>query len=199
MNGEGEFEVGGGLSVKLKQTTHYPWDGKVELAVTPERTGTFVVRLRVPGWCRGYKVKVGGESLFGTDALTERGYLVLNREWSQGDSIVLELDMPVEVVRARPEVEANRGRLAIQRGPILYCLEQTDNPDSSFDSRIFSARERLQINHLPDLLGGVTVLTGREAEGNHCRFIPYYAWDNREPGYMQVWIREAEDRQLYLY
>ncbi|MBB6674827.1 glycoside hydrolase family 127 protein [Cohnella nanjingensis] len=199
MNGEAEFEVGNGLNVKLKQTTNYPWDGKIELAVNPERTGKFVIRLRVPGWCRGYKLKVGGESLFGAEALNDRGYLALDREWSQGDSIVLELDMPVEVVRARAEVEANRGRLAIQRGPIIYCMEQADHPASSFDSRTFLAREKLQINHRPDLLGGVTVLTGRDGEGSPCLFIPYYAWDNREQGFMQVWIREAEDRQLYIY
>lgn len=199
MNGEAEFEVGNGLNVKLKQTTNYPWDGKIELAVNPERTGKFVIRLRVPGWCRGYKLKVRGESLFGAEALTDQGYLVLDRKWSQGDSIVLELDMPVEVVRARAEVEANRGRVAIQRGPIIYCMEQADNPESSSDNCTFLAREKLQINHHPDLLGGVTVLTGRDGEGSRCLFIPYYAWDNREPGFMQVWIREAEDRQLYIY
>ncbi|MCC3372094.1 glycoside hydrolase family 127 protein [Cohnella sp. REN36] len=199
MNSEAEFEIGNGLIVKLKQTTNYPWDGKIELAVHPERTGKFVIRFRVPGWCRGYKLKIGGESLFEAEALTDQGYLILDRKWSQGDSIVLELDMPVEVVRAREEVEANRGRLAIQRGPIVYCIEQADNPDLTYDTFTLSAREPLNIRYHPDLLGGVTVLMGKEENGKPCLLIPYYAWDNREEGFMQVWIREGENQRLYLY
>lgn len=199
MNGEAEFEVGNGLNVKLKQTTNYPWDGKVELEVNPERTGTFVVRLRIPGWCKGYKVRFGGESLSGAEALTDRGYLALEREWSKGDTLVLELDMPVEVVRARAEVEADRGRMAIQRGPIVYCAEQSDNPNLTYDAFALSALEPLNICYRPDLLGGITVLMGKEENGKPILLIPYYAWDNREEGFMQVWIREVENRPLYLY
>lgn len=198
MNGEAEFEVGTGLNVKLKQTTSYPWGGKIELTVNPERTGKFVIRLRVPGWCRGYKLKVCGAPFFGTEALTDRGYLILDRQWSPGDSIVLELDMPVEVVRARAEVEADRGRIAIQRGPIVYCAEQADNPDLSYDTFALSAREPLNICYRPDLLGGVTILMGKEENGKPCLLIPYYAWDNREEGFMQIWIREVENQPLYL-
>lgn len=199
MNSEAEFETVDGLVVKLKQTTNYPWDGRIELAVHPEREENFVIRLRVPDWCRGYKLKVGGESLFEAGALTDRGYLIVDRKWSQGDVIVLELDMPVEIVRAREEVEANRGRLAIQRGPVVYCAEQADNPDLTYDAFTLSAREPLNIHYRPDLLGGVAVLTGRAGEGQPCRLIPYYAWNNREAGFMQVWIREADDRRLYVY
>ncbi|WP_168119616.1 beta-L-arabinofuranosidase domain-containing protein [Paenibacillus sp. HB172176] len=198
LNGEAEFEAGNGLIVKLKQTTNYPWDGKIELAVNPEQTGKFVVRLRIPGWCRGYKLKVGEESLVGAEALTERGYLILDRQWSSGDSISLELDMPVEVVRARAEVEADRGRLAIQRGPIVYCAEQADNREFTYDTFAISAQEPLNILYRPDLLGGVTVLMGKEENGKPCLLIPYYAWDNREEGFMQVWIREVENQRLYI-
>ncbi|WP_123042077.1 glycoside hydrolase family 127 protein [Cohnella candidum] len=199
MNGEAEFEIGNGLNVKLKQTTYYPWDGKIELAVNPERTGKFAVRLRVPGWCRGYKLEVCGAPLFGAEALTDRGYLILDRQWSPGDSIVLQLDMPVEVVRARAEVEANRGRLAIQRGPVVYCMEQADNPELNDDAFALSPRDPFHICYRPDLLGGVTLMTGKEENGKPCVLIPYYAWDNREKGFMQVWIREVENQLLYLY
>jgi DUF1680 family protein len=197
MNGEAEFVVGSGLGVKLKQTTSFPWSGKVELTVDPESSGYFSILLRVPGWCRGFQVMVGGESLSGAEALTEQGYLVLGRNWSQGDTIVLELDMPVEMVRAKQEVQENRGRIAIQRGPIVYCIEQTDNVAASYDEYTFSTNESLQVEHMPELLGGVTVLRGKDGEGRPCQFIPYYAWDNREPGFMQVWIREAEEQGLY--
>ncbi|MEK4510080.1 glycoside hydrolase family 127 protein [Paenibacillus anaericanus] len=197
MNGEAKFVIESGLNVKLKQTTQYPWDGKVKLSVNPESSGFLSIRLRVPGWCRGYKVQVGGKYLSRVEAQTEQGYIVISRTWSQDDTIVLELDMPVEIVRARQEVSENIGRIAIQRGPIVYCLEQTDNSELSYDEYTFSAHERLQVDHLPELLGGVTILVGKNGEGKPCEFIPYYAWDNREPGFMQVWVREAEDEGLY--
>lgn len=199
MNGEAEFEVAGQLRVKLKQTTNYPWDGRIELEVDPERTSKFVIRLRVPGWCRGYRLMIGGRSLSGAEALTDRGYLVLDREWSQGDSVALELDMPVAIVRARAEVEADRGRIAVQRGPVVYCAEQADNPDLTYDAFALSANEPFHASYRSDLLGGVTVLTVQEETGRPCVLIPYYAWDNRGGGFMQVWIREARNQNLYFY
>ncbi len=199
MNGETALEVNSGITVKLKQTTTYPWDGRIELMVSPDRADKFTIRLRVPSWCRGYKLTVLGEGMPCSGGSIDNGYLVLNRHWTSGDSIVLELVMPVEVVRSSPEVEANRGRLALQRGPIVYCMEQTDNPELSYDDFALVANEPLSIEHREDLLGGVTTLRGKLAKGNPCLFIPYYAWDNREAGFMQVWVREVEDRHLYRY
>jgi len=199
LNGEAEFQVASGLEVKLTQTTNYPWDGRIKLDINPEQTDTFVIRLRIPDWCRGFNLQVGGEHLYGAELRTEQGYLILERQWSQGDSIVLELDMPVEIVRARAEVDANRGRLAVQRGPVVFCVEQADNPHLTYDAFTLSAREPLHIQYRPELLGGVTVLAGKEESGKLCQLIPYYAWDNREAGFMQVWIREADRQQLYMY
>ncbi|UVI30713.1 glycoside hydrolase family 127 protein [Paenibacillus spongiae] len=199
MNGEAALEVKNGTNVKVKQSTAYPWDGRIELTVSPDRADRFAVRLRVPGWCRGYKLTVPDGQVPGSEGLVDNGYLVLDRHWMPGDNVILELDMPVGVVRSRPEVEANQGRLALQRGPIVYCMEQTDNPELSCDDFTLAAREPLSVEHREDLLGGVTVLRGKAAEGKSCLFIPYYAWDNREAGFMQVWVREAEDRHLYRY
>ncbi|WP_438495997.1 glycoside hydrolase family 127 protein [Paenibacillus sp. IHBB 3054] len=199
MNGEAEIVMESGLGVKLKQTTQYPWNGKIELAVEADKSDFFSIYLRIPGWCRGYKVKVGGKFLPGVEALTKRGYIAIHRAWSQNDTIELELDMPVEIIQARPEVLENQGRIAIQRGPIVYCLEQLDNSPLSYDEYSFSAHETLLVDHQPELLGGVTVLKGKNGEGRPCQFIPYYAWDNRESGYMQVWIRKAEDKGLYSF
>jgi len=199
MNGEAEFVLGSGLDVKLKQSTRYPWAGRIELEVNPEASAKFSIRLRVPEWCRGYRLQVGDASLAGAEALMDQGYLVLDRNWSPGDTVVLELDMPVEMVRTKPEVEADRGRVALQRGPIVYCVEQTDHPGFSYDEFSFAAGAKLQVEHRPGLLGGVTVLRSRDGRGRPCQFIPYYAWDNREPGFMQVWIREQEESSLYSY
>ncbi|OMF36921.1 hypothetical protein BK133_08390 [Paenibacillus sp. FSL H8-0548] len=199
INSEAEFLVRDGVSVKLNQKTQYPWNGKIELTVDAEKSSYFSIRMRVPDWCRGYNVQVGGEKISGLEALTEQGYVVLSRNWSQGDTIVLELDMPVEIVRAKQEVQENRGRIAIQRGPIVYCMEQADHAELSYDEYTFSAGERLYVDHMPELLGGVTVLRGKDGNGKPFQFIPYYAWDNREPGFMQVWIREKEEPGLYSY
>ncbi|WP_219834130.1 glycoside hydrolase family 127 protein [Paenibacillus sp. R14(2021)] len=188
-----------GAKVEMVQSTAYPWDGRIVLTVSPEQAGNFTVRLRLPGWCRGYRVSAQGEHVTGTEALAEKGYIVLNRHWTPGDTIELALDMPVETVRSRSEVEANRGRIAIQRGPVVYCAEQADNAGLDYDGFALSAQEPFAAEHRGELLGGVTVLHGRESEGKPCVLVPYYAWDNREAGFMQVWVREAEDRRLYRF
>jgi DUF1680 family protein len=197
INSEGALEIAEGLTVNLKQETAYPWDGRIELTVNPEREINFTIRLRVPDWCRSYKLTIGGENIASLDMITDRGYLVLERLWSPNDLIVLELDMPVEALRTKSEVEANRGRIAIQRGPIVYCMEQADNLDLTYDSFKISAFEPLKMSYHSDLLGGVTVLSGKEDTGKPCLWIPYYAWDNREAGFMQVWIQEQENQRLY--
>ncbi|MEK5030182.1 beta-L-arabinofuranosidase domain-containing protein [Paenibacillus sp. FSL R7-0302] len=196
MNSEAELRLAGGLDVRLKLSTRYPWDGRIELEVNPAASAEFSIRLRVPEWCSGYRVEAGGA---GPEALTDKGYLVLDRKWSPGDKVVLELDMPVNKVRARPEVEADRGRVAVQRGPVVYCLEQTDHPGLSYDGYSMPSGAKFRVEHLPELLGGVTVLLSRDKDGRPLRFIPYYAWDNREPGFMQVWVREREGSGLYGY
>ncbi|MFB9274132.1 glycoside hydrolase family 127 protein [Cohnella cellulosilytica] len=199
VRGEAEITLENGIGVKLKQATAFPWSGTIELEVSPETSGAFAIRLRVPEWCRGYRVQVCGEVLSGAEASVERGYLSIERHWSAGDTILLELDMPVEVVRSRQEVQENEGRIALQRGPIVYCVEQADHAELDYDEMTFSARDRLLREYRNELLGGVVTLQGKDGKGRPCRFIPYYAWDNREPGFMQVWIREPEEERLYSY
>ncbi|MBP3964032.1 glycoside hydrolase family 127 protein [Paenibacillus sp. DLE-14] len=198
MSGDAVISYGEGQQVRLQQTTNYPWQGSIAITVEPEREEEFVIRLRLPDWCRGYSLRIGGEKVL---ALPVRGYLEVNRKWTAGEVIELVLDMPVELVRARYEVEANRGRVALQRGPIVYCMEEVDNSNLAFDESAITDRDSIYIDHEPELLGGITVLTvsGREAGATPLRFIPYYAWDNRDPGYMQVWIREQETTHLYRY
>jgi Uncharacterized protein conserved in bacteria len=197
LSSETTVQLAGGSSVTLAQTTAYPWDGRVELRVNPEQSDEFAVRLRLPGWCGSYRIYAQGEAVTGAEALAENGYLVLKRNWLPGDTVVLELDMPVNAVRSREEVEVNRGRIAFQRGPVVYCIEQTGNEELDYDGFAFKAAEPFVVEYAGDQLGGVTVLRGRTDDGRPCELIPYYAWDNREAGFMQVWVREAEDRGLY--
>ena len=117
----------GGQSLTLNVETDYPWDGKVVLKPELEHPARFELRLRVPGWCRGAAVSVNGQGI--TEPKKERGYIVLEREWKNGDMVELNLPMPVERVAAHPNVIADAGQLAIQRGPLVYCLEACDQAD----------------------------------------------------------------------
>ncbi|MGO4111113.1 glycoside hydrolase family 127 protein [Paenibacillus sp. YAF4_2] len=197
LSSETTVEVENAGKVLIAQSTTYPWNGHISVSISPEQVSEFTVRLRLPGWCRSYQVFAQDERVQGVEALAEKGYLVLKRHWAPGDTIELEMDIPVEVVRSRPEVKENRGRIAFQRGPVVYCLEQSSNTGLSYDDFAMNAHEPFVTEHREEMLGGVTVLRGKTAEGAPCELTPYYAWDNREAGFMQIWLREAEDRNLY--
>jgi DUF1680 family protein len=197
----------GETPVTLRQQTRYPWDGAVTITVEPERPLAFGLRLRVPGWCRGARVTLNGEPV--RDAPLQSGYLLLDREWRPGDTVALDLPMPVERVRANPNVGHDAGRVALQRGPLVYCLEAADN--NVPPQRILVRSDApLDARFEPDLLGGVSVITGEALASDESAWqghlygtqgetlvpatltaVPYYAWDNRAPGAMEVWLREA--------
>lgn len=193
----------GDTAVTLKVTTEYPWDGKVVLDLTPAVHGRFALRLRVPGWCQNAAVAVNRRAV--KTPVLERGYLVLDREWKQGDRVELDLPMPVERVAANPHVKADQGLLAIQRGPIVYCLEQCDQTEPL--AALWLPQEAdLKAAREPGLLGGVVTITGEARATTEPQWrrslyqsapsagrvalkaIPYYAWDNRQPGPMKVWL-----------
>jgi DUF1680 family protein len=194
-----------GQSVTLSQTTDYPWDGTVLLTVSPEQPASFRLRLRLPEWCRAPHLSINGKSITPT---VEHGYAILERLWVAGDTLTLDLPMPVERVSAHPKVHQNRGRVALQRGPVVYCLESADNGED-LDALSLPRTAALEPEFEAELLGGVTVLRGqfeklseaawdgtlyqREAptlETTRVTAVPYFAWDNRDSGEMQVWVRE---------
>lgn len=193
--GTADLELKNGSRVLMKTVTRYPWDGHVHVEVEPAREAEFAVRLRLPGWCRGAKLSINGENVAPADWTIDRGFLVLSRRWQPGDTIDYVMEMPVQQVHARPEVEADRDRVAVQRGPLVYCLEQADNPELVYD--MFAVRPGISFGLEPrDELGGIVALTGFDGQRQY-RFVPYHLWDNREPGFMQVWLKEEEDRRLY--
>jgi len=172
--------------IKISQETKYPWEGRVELQVITEHTGAIPIHIRIPDWCQGAKISVNGRS---EPMKLARGYAVVSRRWTASDRLVLELPMEVLRIEAHPAVAANRGRVAIQRGPLVYCFEAVDHGRPVRSIRLprdpeFSAEFR------PELLGGVTVITGKDAFGRPLTAIPYYAWDHREPGEMVVWVTQ---------
>lgn len=175
-------------TITLTQETNYPWDGNVTLTVESLKNKVRKeFRLRIPGWCKSYTVTINGKSI--ANPLIEKGYLVINRKWVSGDQVTLALDMPVEMTQADPRVKENSGKRAVQRGPLVYCAEETDNP--SFDELTLSPLTKFKETFNPALLNGVTII--KAITGNDTiAFIPYYAWDNREAGQMKVWINYNE-------
>jgi len=177
----------GGEPLHISQQTNYPWDGAVEikLAKTPKHLKT--VALRVPGWCKSFSVTINGKA---ANLRCKDGYAVIEVDWQDGDKISYVMDMSAEKMRADPRIKANEGRIAIQRGPLVYCAEAIDNPDLSNafisdDAVIFTRFDA-------DFLGGVMVLDVHNPDGSLLHMIPYYAWDNREAGAMDVWLPEKK-------
>ena len=173
----------GGKNVTVTQETKYPWEGAVRLTLGMKGSVKTQVRLRIPGWCRQYAVSVNGQAV---EPVVEKGYAVLEGKWKDGDVIDLAMDMPVEVVEADPRVKEDVGTRAIQRGPLVYCIEEVDNP-SDFDAISVSPDTPWEARFDEGLLSGVVRITDGSTT-----FIPYYAWDNRSAGKMKVWIPLAE-------
>ena len=199
-----------GMPLKLAQKTKYPWEGNVEIAVDPAEAHTFTVFVRIPGWTRSARVTVNGRAVTG---VTAGQYLPIHREWQRGDRIELSFDMSPRLIAANPHVSDDVGKAAVERGPLVYCLEGIDQPgvDSLFDVSLALGADPdagFASEFRPDLLGGVLVLKhkavvsaespqlyrplaaapAKPAREVELTFIPYYAFANREVTPMQVWI-----------
>jgi len=210
--GEGRIEIGG-RTIAMAQATLYPWDGKVVLTVSPDKAVPFELALRVPGWARGeamptdlYRFLDGGafkpSLVINGEALPldiKDGYARIRRTWKAGDAVTLELPMPVRRVVANEAVSEDRGRVALQRGPIVYAVEAVDNGDRVFDL-VLADSAALDAEFRTDLLRGVVAITGRALAVSKSRggkvvetplpflAVPYYAWANRGAGQMLVWL-----------
>ncbi len=200
-------ELASGRPVALSMHANYPWQGQVKLSLEEADHSTWQLRLRVPGWCANAQVSLNGQTV--KQALFEAGYLVLERAWQPGDTVELALAMPPYLVEAHPRVDAVRDSLAIQRGPIVYCFEAVDQPQLNFLDFQLDENAPLQNVWREDLLpeGVMTVQTtgyvlegdgplyrrvnsvqGRSHRPVQLHAIPYYAWANRGPNAMRVWI-----------
>ncbi|WP_330307604.1 MULTISPECIES: beta-L-arabinofuranosidase domain-containing protein [unclassified Streptomyces] len=203
----------GGTPVVVSAETDYPWHGTIALTVeeTPaDRPWT--LSLRIPQWCGAYRVRSGDTVYDQTDAPVTDGWLRLERTWAPGDRVVLELGLEPRLTAADPRVDAVRGCVAIERGPLVYCLEEADHPGGGLDDMVLDTGGPLAVKHRPDLLGGVTTVvaaghrrhiadagwwpyrTAGTADAPpadaplELTAIPYYAWANRQDGSMRVWL-----------
>ena len=199
-----------GSAVAVNVTTEYPWDGTISVTVEDAPTDRpWTLSLRVPQWCRDFRVRCGEQTY---DAAVDDGWLRLERMWAPGDRVVLELALEARLTAADPRVDAVRGCVAIERGPLVYCLEQVDHPGGGLDDIVLDTTRPLAVKHRPDLLGGVTTIVAAghrrhipdqgwwpyrtagteeaptDGEAVELTAIPYYAWANREDGSMRLWL-----------
>lgn len=206
MAGEATIPLRSG-EVKLAVDTKYPWDGRVKINVAPKTPAEFAVSLRVPEWCEKATVSVNGTAI--ANPTMNKGYAVIRRQWNTGDAIEMDMPMPVRRIQAHPNVAANRGRIALQRGPMVFCLEAVDNGGKVFDL-VLPRDSELKTEFEPDMLGGILTVKARglkypardwkdklylptpaQAEPVELTAVPYCVWDNRAPGEMTVWIPEV--------
>ncbi len=204
--GRVEAALPDGGAMTLRVETRYPWDGDVELIVEDAPDRVVELRLRIPSWAEGASVGANGVR----EAVKPGSYVAIRRTWSAGTSVCLRLPMDVRLVASHPRVQANRGRAAIARGPLIYCIESADHPAANVDALVLGPDSDLQASDEPGLLGGLTTIRGSagiavksESDELYSRFqggnpapagstpltaIPYFAWANRAPGAMRVWI-----------
>ncbi|RLE82627.1 MAG: glycoside hydrolase family 127 protein, partial [Thermoprotei archaeon] len=198
-----------GNEVRITQETEYPWDGRIDVTVEPSKDDEFSLYLRIPGWCRAATVNVNGRKV--RKSVKPSTYLEISRVWGTGDRVEIELDMPVTLLKSHPYVLNNNYRVAIKRGPVVYCLEQADNPEYDVWNIAIVPETKFTATYEPELLGGVVVIEGNgigldisawnnklyaemdevQVKAIPVKFkaVPYYAWANRSPGPMIVWIQ----------
>jgi DUF1680 family protein len=211
--GKGELQVEGN-TVSITQETRYPWDGTVAMAVEPKAECQFALKVRIPGWAQNtpvpsdlYKymssstesptLKLNGAQV---PVTIDKGYVTFDREWKKGDTIELVLPMPIRRVLANEKVEADRGRVAIERGPMVFCAEWPDN-NGKTHGLILPDDSKLTSEFRKDMFGGIEVIQGKALAANldeeeqplataehQLLLIPYYAWAHRGKGEMDVWL-----------
>jgi uncharacterized protein len=189
VSGTADLELAAG-KVRLTVASGLPWAGTVKVRVAPERPARFVLRLRVPGWSGASRVRVVGDA---QEYRPQPGtYLALDREWKPGDEVELVFDLAPRLLPSPPEVKEDRGKVAILAGPLVYCLEDRDNPGINVHRVELDPQAPLAAEYRGDLLGGLAVVKARARDGRELVAVPYYAWDNRGPSHMEVWIKEAK-------
>ncbi len=228
VGGTAEASVSG-HKVQLRQETGYPWDGKTRLTVSADVPADFTLKIRIPGWARGEAVpsdlyryepiaapklppavllekqvglKVNGK---GVPLQLDKGYAMVKRQWKAGDVVEFNLPMPVRRVLAHGMVKEDAGRVAVERGPILYCAEGADNGGKVLN-KFLPDKARFKTEFRSGLLNGITVITAqgfarkRDAAGQssvapaELVLVPYYAWNHRGPNEMSVWLPRTEEK-----
>lgn len=216
ISGSADMKTSKGTSLTIKQESNYPWDGNIRISLEPQRTSRLKLLVRVPGWAAqqalpgdlyhfksvdavAIQPKVNGKPV---EIKMDKGYLVIDREWRKGDYVELSLPMDIQKVYGNDLLAENVGKVALQRGPLMYCAEAVDN-SGKVSTLVLPAGGKLSVESRPDLLGGVVVLKGEatvptiaqdgtsiSTQVRSFTAIPYYAWAHRGEGEMTVWFPE---------
>ena len=196
-----------GTKIELTQKTNYPWCGDIEIDIKTECQDEFTIALRIPEWCDDYEIQVNGENIAPEKMID--GYAYIKRTWDNADTIKLKMDMQVKRIVSNPKVRENIGKVALQRGPIVYCLEEADN-GTNLHQIMLPKDSELSVEFDNDLLGGINIIkanairitddewedtlykSNTQIKTSPCKvkFIPYYSWANRGAGELVTWIRE---------
>jgi DUF1680 family protein len=185
-------------SIDFSQKTDYPWNGKVSITVNPKKNAEFTIKLRVPGWARNQvlpgdlysyatksasknSVTVNGESF---ENIGDDGFIAITRNWKKNDKIELDFPMDVKEVLTNEIVMENKGKIALEYGPIVYAVEEIDNKNG-YDKIVIFDTDVFEVKKEANLLGGVNTIQNEKLKA-----VPYYAWSNRGVGKMKVWIQE---------
>ena len=195
----------GGVKVALREVSDYPWDGAVKIAVDPASPAAFSVALRIPEWAKGATLTVNGEAV---PLNVTRGYAFIERTWKAGDAIALDLPMPAERIFANPKVRMDVGRVALRRGPLVYCCEEVDNPGAEVQRFLLPRNAPIAAKKSEKAFGAVTLTAPAlrlsagdgalytsappRAEPAELTAVPYYLWNNRGAGSMLVWVPETD-------
>jgi len=197
-----------GVQVALREMSDYPWGGDVRIDIDPETPAAFDLKLRIPCWAKGATAAVNG----GPIALAAtNGYATIHRIWRKGDVVTLDLKMQAERLYAHPNVRMDVGCAALRRGPLIYCVEEADNPGGPVQTLSLPRSATLEAEWRTDLFGGAMILKasakrlvpGEELGALYSTeppatrdasliALPYHLWANRTPGSMQVWVAELE-------
>ena len=184
--------------LQIVQQTNYPWDGNVAITVWPKMESEFTVKLRIPGWARNqvlpgdlysYATAASAKGLLKingklSEYKEDNGYITISRKWKKGEIIEMDLPMEVKKVVTNTKVEGNKGKVSLEYGPIVYAIEEIDNP-TAFDKITIDVNDTFKVNKEPNLLEGVNTIQTQKFKA-----IPYYSWSNRGVGKMKVWIQE---------
>ncbi len=188
-----------GQALRIQQKTNYPWEGRIQIILEPENPLEMALHIRIPGWAQNQPVPSDLYRYYDkaleaaqlsindqpTDLILENGFALIRRVWSPGDEVILELPMPIRRVLSHEQVEGNLNKVALERGPLVYCVEGRDNGGRALDL-VLSDTTALEAEYQADLLDGLMVLVGQDI-----RAIPYYAWAHRKADEMAVWLHRS--------
>lgn len=195
--------------VRLRETSTYPWSGTIRIELMPEKPSEFALKLRIPSWVHDAKASVNGEAV-AIEGSAANGYLTISRRWQAGDTVLLDLPMPAERIYAHPAVRMDLGRVALKRGPLIYCLEETDNAGGPVQRLKLPRQSNLEADQRSDLFDGIVTLAADAIRVEDIGWddqlyraeppaevptrltaLPYYLWNNRDKGSMIVWLAEG--------